>query len=178
MITDLMIEMGYDHDRMPEPFVTLPTLATDDELYAVRATKATAGNKLPSQVLDAAFFDALLGSVEVEDTATGQIVEKTFTVEPSTVKLEKRASLSKPTELLRKTSAGDELFDDPWTLKAYKAVDRAFKRTGTTGAAMQETFELFVDRCTSEETAVLRGAVAACDMTSFLRVFSGVLRRA
>src|SRR5208282_4496681 len=107
----MMIEMGYDPDRMPEPFVTLPTLATDDELYAVRATKATAGNKLPTQVLDAALHADLLGSVEVEDVATGQIIEKTFTVQPSAVKMEKSASLPKPTELLRKTSAGDELFD-------------------------------------------------------------------
>jgi hypothetical protein len=76
----LLIEMGYDHDRMPEPIVTLPTLATDDELYSVYA-KATAGNKLPVRVLDDALFDALLGSVEieVEHPTAVQIVEKTFT---------------------------------------------------------------------------------------------------
>jgi hypothetical protein len=156
----------------------LAPLTIDDPLFSYGLkSKATSGNKLAVKAVDTALYEALLGTVEFEDGATGQIVEKTFTVEPSPAKSQKSASLPKPTNLVRKTAAGDELFDDPWILKAYKAVDRAFKRTGTTAAAMQETFDLFVDRCTSEETSILRGAVAALDMTSFLRVFSGVLRR-
>jgi len=164
-------------DDLESQMPSVPSLPTDDPLYSYQA-KATAGNRLPARVEQDALHADLLGEVEIDDPVTGLPVQKTFVVAPVLAKAQKRASLPKPTELLRKTSAGDELFDDPWTLKAYKAVDRAFKRTGTTGAAMQETFDLFIDRCTSEETPVLRGAVAALDMTSFLRVFSGVLRRA
>ncbi len=82
MDNPLMLEMGYDHDRMPEPIVTLPTLPTDDECYGLTHQKAAAGNKLPVKVLDDALFDALLGSVEieVEHPTAVQIVEKTFTV--------------------------------------------------------------------------------------------------
>jgi hypothetical protein len=98
----LMIEMGYDHDRMPEPIVTLPTLATDDECYPVRATKAVAGNKLPTQVMDTALYEALLGSVEieVEHPTALQVVEKTFKVAHGLTAqpLAKRASIPDPFE--------------------------------------------------------------------------------
>jgi hypothetical protein len=81
MDSAMMIEMGYDHERMPEPLVTLPTLAMDDECYGLTHQKATAGNRLPVKVLDDALHAALLGEVEieVEHPTAVQVVEKTFT---------------------------------------------------------------------------------------------------
>lgn len=158
-----------DHDMCPDPDPVLPALSTDDPIHGLNLNKATAGNKLPLQIMRDDFTNQILGTAEIIDSS-GLLVEKTFTAAP--------APAQKP--VLAKTAQGQAIFDsigDEWRKRAFRAVSAEYRNHGDLTAAMRETLNLFVDKCIGSESGTLRDAVAAKDLTTFLKVLGPVIQR-
>lgn len=147
-------------------------LSIEEPLYEFNLGKvAMAKNKLPLKVMQDDFICSVSGITDCVDSLGADIPFEKI-VEPVTpeVKLEKQS--------LSKTGVAEELFDDPWVSKAYKALDREYKKCGDTQIAMKSVIELFDDKLAGQEKNKLDKAVASLDMTSFLKVFAYVLKRA